>query len=181
MQYRYAQLFKLIKELEPMTILEVGTWSGYRAVDLLAYAPNKAMYYGFDLFEDMTKELDKIEFNAKGHVAMHDVDAYMGVFPHELIKGNTHDTLPEFVKRGIKVDFAFIDGGHSIETIRSDFGNVRKMMNKGGMIVLDDYYTPPIEGKGCNEIVKDVEHEILPEKDKIPNIKFGVQMVRVNT
>ena len=164
-----------------MTILEVGTWTAYRAVDLLAYAPNKAMYYGFDLFEDMTEELDKAEFNVKHHVPMHAADAYLGVFPHELIKGNTHDTLPEFVKRDIKIDFAFIDGGHSEETIRSDFDSVRKMMNKGGMIILDDYYTPPIKGKGCNEIVKDVEHELLPEKDKIPKTKIGVQMVMVKT
>ncbi len=181
MQYRYAQLNKLVKELEPMTILEVGTWNGYRAVDLLAYAPDKAMYYGFDLFEDMTSELDKVEFNVKRHVSIDAVDAYMGVFPHELIKGNTHDTLPEFVKRDIKLDFVFIDGGHSVETIRSDFENVRKIMNKGGMVVLDDYYTPPIEGKGCNEIIKDVEHEILPEKDKIVGKKHIVQMVMVKT
>jgi predicted O-methyltransferase YrrM len=128
----------------------------------------------------MTAELDKIENNVKRHIPIHAVDAYIGVFPHKLIKGNTKDTLPKFVKRKIGIDFAFIDGGHSIETITSDFKNVSKIMNKGGVIVLDDFYTPPIEGVGCNEIVKDIKHELLPEQDKMAGKKHVINMVRVN-
>jgi len=181
MQYRYAQLNKLVKELGPKTILEVGTWNGYRGIDLISYAPDGAMYYGFDLFEDMTEELDKLEHNVKCHVSLHMVNASFGVFPHKLIKGNTRDTLPKFAKRKIGIDFAFIDGGHSIDTITSDFKNVRKMMNKGGVIILDDFYDPPMEGVGCNEVVKDVKHELLPEKDKMPGKKHVINMARVNT
>ena len=39
-----------------------------------------------------------------------------------------------------KIDFFFIDGGHSVETIKNDFENCIKMSNKKSIIVLDDFY-----------------------------------------
>ena len=171
MQYRYAQLNKLIKELKPMTILEVGTWNGYRGVDMISYAPEGAKYYGFDLFEDMTPELDKLECNIKPHVSIHMVDASFGVFPHKLIKGNTRDTLPKFAKRKIGIDFAFIDGGHSVETIRSDWENVKRLMRPGGTVVFDDYYEgmpeEDLKKWGANCVVKDLDYTLSKTADKV--------------
>ena len=65
-------------------------------------------------------------------------------FTFELIKGNTRDTLPSYV-----ADFVYIDGGHSVATIRSDYEAV-----KGShVIVFDDYYRPDAKG-GCPDLKK---------------------------
>jgi len=192
MTYRYRQLVNAIKEKEPMHILEVGTSSGYRAVDMLAFAPTGATYYGFDLFEDMTEKQDEEEFNIKRHHSMSAVDKYIGTcFPHVLIKGNTRDTLPRFARThsGI-IDFIFIDGGHSVETITSDFKACQDIIRSGGTIILDDYYTPEQEGRGCNSVIANTAHDVLYVIDQIyekrpdgvgtRKTNFKVQMVRID-
>ena len=53
-----------------------------------------------------------------------------------LFKGDTKVTLPKFVKEKIKIDFAFIDGGHSFNTINSDWKNVNQIITKTPQLFL---------------------------------------------
>jgi hypothetical protein len=45
------------------------------------------------------------------------------------------------------------------------------VIKKGGLIILDDYYTEMPEEElskfGCQAVLGDVEHEILPIKDRV--------------
>ena len=66
-----------------------------------------------------------------------------------------------FCSRGIGADFVFIDGGHSVETITSDWLWVSRIINPGAVVVFDDYYKPEREGFGCNRIVENITHELL--------------------
>lgn len=163
---RYTQLIDLAHRLNPEVILEVGTHVGKRARHLAAACK---MYYGFDLWD----EADEEEMNGKGSPSLETALLKLQGYRFELIRGNTRKTLPEFLKRGVRVDLAFIDGGHSIETIRSDYANVRQMMKPGGVIIFDDYYKPE-RSYGCNAVVIDIQHKVLPESDK------GVHLVRVD-
>jgi predicted O-methyltransferase YrrM len=172
---RYNYIENLLSQLRPKSILEVGTWKGKRAIKMCKAAGcNK--YIGFDMFEDATPETDKIELNVKPHFHINEV--YKRLEEHAieaiLIKGNTRETLPEFV--GLfsgKVDFAFIDGGHSVETIRSDWENVKKLMNPGGVVIFDDYYSnmPPgldLEQYGANMIIDGIPNaKVIPSTDTI--------------
>jgi predicted O-methyltransferase YrrM len=173
---RYLQLLDAVRQKQPTAILEVGTWNGVRALEMLNLAP-KARYYGFDLFEDATAETDRQEMNVKPHYYMEKVFERLEGFDAHLYKGNTRETLKTFNE---KVDFVWLDGGHSIETIRSDWENVKRCLMPGAWVFFDDYYSDGIDTSrmGCNEIVKDLKHEVLPEKDWV---KGGgrVQMVRV--
>lgn len=174
---RYDQLLKYVREKNPKAILEVGTWNGERARQMLNLAPN-AIYYGFDLFEDATAETDADEMNVKPHWRLEDVEAKLHGFDVYLFKGNTRDTLKHF---DAKVDFVWLDGGHSVETIRSDWENIKRCLMPDAWVFFDDYYTgPTIDTSrfGCNEIVKDLRHEVLEDMDWV---KGGgrVQMVRV--
>ena len=176
MTSRYEQLHAAVRAKQPKAILEIGTWNGGRALALLNLCPT-ATYYGFDLFEDATKEDDAREFNVKRHHFMEDVYERLTGFDVHLYRGNTRETLATFDK---PVDFVWIDGGHSIETIRSDWENVKRVITPDAWVFFDDYYTGGIDTKtiGCNEIVKDLRHSVLPEKD--PVVGGGwTQIVRV--
>ena len=114
---RYMKLLKAVREKSPKCIVEVGTWNGGRAMEMLNLAPD-AVYYGFDLFEDATPETDSEEFNIKKHYSVKDVEMRLTGFKAYLIKGNTRETLKTF-KPEIPVDFVWLDGGHSVETTTS--------------------------------------------------------------
>lgn len=178
---RYNQLLPIIAHNEPKTIVEVGTWDGHRAILMATEAlkHNKEVYYvGFDLFENATEETDERELNVKPHHSLADVTARLEDFRStnpgfrfQLVPGDTRETLKDF--RAHPVDFAFIDGGHSIDTIRSDYENLKHSK----VIVFDDFYSDRDTAEhGCNEIVADLDRLVLPQKDPV---KGGgrVQMV----
>ena len=179
---RYRQINTVLSIERPKSILEVGTWNGYRAIEMMTAAKAEA-YYGFDLFETGTRELDKIEFNAKPRRPLSAVaNLLQGRFFFALFPGNSKETLPEFLKDygENSVDFAYIDGGHSVETIESDWQNVSRIVKPNGLILFDDYYTdgPDVEKVGCNKTVEHLIHEIFPVTD--PVVGGGkVQLVSV--
>lgn len=155
---RYDELIALAAAKKPDTLIEIGTHVGKRAAALKAHCKR---YFGFDLWESGNDETDKRERNGKGRSTIEQARQALHGVEFELIPGDTRITLPEFVKRGEKADFVFIDGGHSVETIASDFDCIRKILNPGAVVVFDDYYLPEVSGFGCNRIVAEVEHEIL--------------------
>lgn len=173
---RYEQLLNAVREKQPTAILEVGTWNGVRAQQMLSLAPD-AKYYGFDLFEDATPATDKEEMNVKAHYYRDMVLDRLTGFQAYLYKGNTRETLANFNE---PVDFVWLDGGHSVETIKSDWENIKRCLMPGAWVFFDDYYTGPIDTTrfGCNEIIKDLKHEVLPHKDPVAG-GGNVQMVRV--
>lgn len=175
---RYDRILDLVREHKPSTILEVGTWNGGRAALMLAIVP-KARYYGFDLFEDATAETDKEEFNVKAHNYMEIVAKRLNRWDVHLFKGNTRETLKEF-KPDRKIDFVWLDGGHSIKTIRSDWENIKPHLSDNAVVLFDDYFTGPIDTSvvGCNEIVNDLKHELFKDKDAVMGGGF-TQIARV--
>lgn len=152
----------------------------------MMYAAEADEYYGFDLFESGTKEDDAREFNAKPRQEMQKVSEYLRKFPfsHELYKGDSKETLPKFLEEHGEgsVDFAFIDGGHSVETIESDWQHVKKAVKPGGVVIFDDYYTdgPDITKVGCNKVVESLKHEVLNLADPVKGGgKVHLVLVRV--
>lgn len=50
----------------------------------------------------------------------------------------SYNVLPQLVRKGIKLDFAFIDGDHKYDFIFIDFFYIDLMLQKGGFILFDD-------------------------------------------
>lgn len=175
---RYRQVLTEVVRRKPMAILEIGVWKGLRALEMLSLAPEGCIYYGFDLFEDANPETDAAEKNVKSHHKVADVRKLLAEYPVKLFKGNTRETLKDFHE---KVDFVWLDGGHSVETIRSDWENVKRLLNPGAVVLFDDYYTGGIDTKlyGCNEIVNGLKHEVLPMADPVHGGGF-VHIARVH-
>jgi len=185
MPARYDQLLPIIRDLKPKHVLEIGTWNGDRAIAMMSQTDG--VYFGFDLFEGANAETDREESNVKPHWPVERVARKLDAahVPWVLQKGNTRETLPRFREQfpDIKFDFAYIDGGHSIQTIQSDWDNVRQMMNPDGVVVFDDYYTPESDRFGCNAVVSSLDHEVLPIEDRVFGSELdgaSINLVRVN-
>lgn len=155
---RYDRLIFLAAQKKPEVLIEIGTHRGQRARLLKAHC---ARYYGFDLWEAGSDETDRRESNGKGRSSQAQAAEALARSRFELIAGDTRDTLPAFCNRGTRADFVFIDGGHSVETIASDWRWISKILTPGAVVVFDDYYEPGRDGFGCNSIVAGIEHELL--------------------
>lgn len=159
---RYDQIEPILRQKRPAVSVEIGVHRGHRAKII---ASHSAMYYGFDVWEMGDSELDKAEYNGKGRSMRKEAEASLKPFKHELVQGFTQDTLPEFVKRGVLVDFAFVDGGHSKATIASDWHYLSQILAPGAIVVFDDYYVPESPLFGCNDVVRNLKHRLLPDTD----------------
>jgi predicted O-methyltransferase YrrM len=162
---RYDKLLEAVREKQPKAILEVGTWNGGRAREMLNLCPD-AKYYGFDLFEEASTKTDHEEMNVKPHYFMESVLERLSGFDVQLYRGNTRETLKEFNE---PVDFVWLDGGHSVETIQSDWDNIKRCLTPDAWVFFDDYYTGPIDTEkyGCNKIVENLNYELLDDADPV--------------
>ena len=174
---RYLNLLVLILIYRPKKILEIGVYNGRRSLQMIEAAKifsKDVHYYGFDLFEDSNKSIIKRE-RSKTASRINDIlkllSKHAKVF---LFKGFTKQTLKRFAKKNkARVDFAFIDGGHKVETIASDYYYCKRICKKKSIIVFDDFYSlnqPNTKKFGSNKIffkLKDRQKiKLLPLEDK---------------
>ena len=158
-------LLSIIADKKPKHFLEIGVFCGVTSrniCELLNTIHNKNFTYsGFDLFgEKLNQELNEIEpeyiknqkfSNPLKHFyynvvlkenlnSIESVKKFLNKFKDNinLVKGDTNKTLPQHDLS--KIDFAFIDGGHSYETTYSDLSVLYSFMkNKEKTILCDDY------------------------------------------
>ena len=202
MSGRYKAVEGIIKEYKLKNLVEIGTWNGDRAIQMARTALENAdvvHYTGFDLFEEATDATDKKEFNVKEHFSEEEVSEKLTKFAETvnkqkdnkkftycLFKGNTRTTLKILNNkdtcnlRNIKPDFVFVDGGHSVETISSDYRYVKDV----DVLLFDDYYRkdekdkiPDIEKVGCNTLFDSLEKKgakkfLINSDDRVSNGGF---------
>jgi predicted O-methyltransferase YrrM len=61
-----------------------------------------------------------------------------------LIRGWSSIALPELVTEGLVADAAFVDGSHRFHEVFVDLYFLRKIVRPGGLIVIDDDWTPSV-------------------------------------
>jgi len=198
---RYNNLFRIIKERKCKKIVEIGTFNGVHAKQMIETAiesngRENVEYYGYDLFEDLTDKKYDVEFSKNPSVK----ERVENILPHiELVKtlleethikfilfkGDSKITLPETRHLIQDADFVFIDGGHSKKTINSDWSVIKTIMNENTIVVFDDYYHSIHKEKfGCNEIIDNLDRNIydieeLHPIDYFPANGVEVQMIAV--
>lgn len=135
---RYETLCDVLQHSIKMTgranIVEVGTWNGSRAIQMaeaaFASGVSHVSYVGFDTFEEGNDRA--LEGHSKPHASYWHVtgrlDNYARMmrrkdktFAFKLVKGNTLKTLPASKHLTADATFCYIDGGHSYETVKSDY------------------------------------------------------------
>ena len=160
---RYREILRYIALHDVQSILEIGVYTGVRAIEMITasairHARPDIRYDGFDLFEEMTPDLCAKEFSKmpQSEKNIYTALAQTGA-TIQLWKGFSQDTLPRYVASHPQpIDLIFIDGGHAIDTITSDWQNVKKLMGKRTMVIFDDYYCNPdteVKGIGCQTLI----------------------------
>lgn len=176
---RYHQLVRIIREEHVGAIVEIGTWTGERALQMIQAAAGfrpieEVMYFGYDLFEQQTMQDLKNEFSKESwpeEVVRRRLAATGAVI--KLFKGKTKDTLPSSLPFG--ADLYFIDGGHSEQTIENDWRWVSDMLTSRSVVVFDDYYVGDHPaGSGCNKIVDGLDRGLY-DVEFLPNTTFSIE------
>ncbi len=172
---RYQNLLKTIYRHRCRSILEIGTYNGAHACQMIEIASifhpvNKIKYYGFDLFDALTEE-DLQKEASKRPPSLNEVKQRIQRTGASisLYQGYSKDTLPRFLEenRENQIDFVFIDGGHSIETIINDWDQVKKIMNAKTIVIFDDYYNnseTEVKGVGCQSIIDNLNKTVYKVK-----------------
>lgn len=171
---RYEHLFALVEAQQPATLLEIGVWNGAHARSMLERRRDRSTgaYWGFDLFERADRDRVAAEIG-KFPPSRDEVRARIGdVLPFDrihLVAGDTTETLPAMLAELPPMDFVFIDGGHSVETVRSDWRCVEHLLHPASLVVFDDYVNQAAiaaEGWGTNTVI-----------DAIDRRRYGVEIV----
>lgn len=176
--HQFILFQKLLDEVQPQTIAEVGVHKGITAAQMCEYiiktTSNNLVYTGYDAFDLVSPDEQIIEVNGKGPANLDAVYRHIGKmvkrYPdrlkYELIIGWTKNTLT--VPR--KFDFVYVDGGHSYESVAHDWS----MLNKSKMIVFDDYHMP-----GVCKLTREIEASgVAVEYTKNTNESRAVAIVR---
>ena len=193
-------LLSLIADKKPKHFLEIGVFCGVTSrnvCELLNTIHNRDFTYsGFDLFgEKVNQKLNEIEpeytknqkfSNPLKHFyynvvlkenlnSIGSVKKFLNKFKKNinLIKGDTNKTLLQYDLS--KIDFAFIDGGHSYETTYNDLSILYSFMkNKGKTILCDDY----IDASYITDVKTAVDDFVKKKNLKLEVIKNKFALIK---
>lgn len=174
-----------------LRFLEVGTYDGVRATQLLRRwlgfgEKFTAEYHGFDLFEFLTPQMSKAELSkSKLPPSSLEVMKRMNGLPRttvKLYKGNTRETLPKSAEELPPMNLIFVDGGHSLETIESDWNAVKQLLDPQTIVLFDDYYENR-DDFGCKPLICGLHlpyrTTLLEPVDYIEHNNLRIRMARV--
>ena len=154
----------LVEEYKPKNVLEIGVFCGVTSRNICELLKtnfgNDFRYYGLDLFgSTKTSSVDEIEpkflenqkfsnplktlyynFIKKENLnSKISVQNFLKKFSQniKLIEGDTRVTLEKVPLS--EIDFVFLDGGHSYDTVLSDLQKLYDNMKNNSKIVCDDF------------------------------------------
>jgi hypothetical protein len=137
---RLALWETVINALKPETVLELGVWRGDFAAHILANCPSIKRYYLLDPWRPLP-EWNK-PFNAS--TAVFD-DAYCATLDATrfaadrvtVLRGTTIEAIGQIPDGSL--DFAYIDGDHTLRGIAIDLINTYPKLREGGWLAGDDF------------------------------------------
>lgn len=118
-------IFDFLIEKKINKTLEVGFAYGCSGSHILS--ATKDTHYAIDPFQDAYQNL-----------GLKNIET-LGLSEHlHFMREYSHSALPKLFEQGVKVNFAFIDGGHRFDDIFIDFYYVDLMLNQNGYVLLHD-------------------------------------------
>ena len=176
-------LFEQIEKYKPTNFLEVGVFQGVTSRNvcekLNLIHQNEFNYYGIDIFEDADNLLDDKEMTSKHNNISNPLKhlIYNIIFKENLnslksvkkllkkfdinvtlYKGLSDIILPKINMS--EIDFVFLDGGHSYETVKNDLFLIINNIKKNKIIICDDYDQKNYGVKKAVDELKDSVTEI---------------------
>ena len=157
-------ILELINEYNPKNVLEVGVFCGVTARNICELLDknhkNSFSYIGVDLFgNNKASSDDEIEplflknqkfsnpfktlfYNYIKKENLNSIESVHKLLKKfgdkiKLIQGDTREILENLSLESI--EFVFLDGGHSYETVMNDLNILEKKLRKNAIILCDDY------------------------------------------
>ena len=150
---------KEILKKKPKFFLEIGVFHGVTARNVceLLYQihGNDFKYIGLDLFNKSDENENEVIPNTKfsnplkniyfkyikrqDPYSIESVSELLSKFKNNvhLIKGNSNIVLKKIDMS--KIDFVFLDGGHTYDTVKNDLNCCLEVINSNGTVFCDDY------------------------------------------
>ena len=120
------RLRKIVKDYKIKNIMEIGFNAGHSA----------------ELFLSLNENINVVSFDLAEHYYTEPCNIFIKYkYPnrHQLIKGNSLLTVPEYFKKNNKkFDLIFIDGGHDYKIAIKDLINSKNGANDKTIVVMDD-------------------------------------------
>jgi predicted O-methyltransferase YrrM len=133
---------------ESVKVLEIGSYTGMSLIHILQQIPN-AIGYGVDLWNSYHEHniIDTAGVNELCN--MEQLEVEKSFFENRSaaglkermngIKGDSHQVLTTMLLDREQFDFIYIDGSHSSMDCYTDCYLAWKLLNKGGIMAIDDY------------------------------------------
>ena len=145
LEYNLSFINKLVSYLQPKIILEIGTYKGRTTYNMAKNTPDTTKIITIDPCLDVNyfSGSDARYLQKKSEIGT----SFIGTeVENKIIQIYEDSTSMECqrqldkVLNGEKIDFAFIDGGHTYENIKHDFEElILPRLNKRGVALFDDY------------------------------------------
>lgn len=118
-------IYNFLKKNKIKKTLEVGFAYGCSTAYIIS--ATKSQHYVIDAFQETypnigIKNIEKLKLKK------------FLIFEND----SSHNVLPKLLKGGVRVDFAFIDGGHKFDVIFVDFYYIDLLLNNKGYVLFHD-------------------------------------------
>jgi len=128
-------LLGIYAKLKPRRILEIGSHAGGTLYHFMQHAPKKSNFTSVSIGATPHIPLWVAWANAHGH-GLEVLDA-----------DSTALAAVDWMQIQSPYDFAFIDGSHWWEYVSKDWGHVRPMVRKGGIVAFHDITSGGVPGE----------------------------------
>jgi len=134
----FDQLLARVRALAPTRVLEIGSMFGGTLWHWMHAAPRGATFIAVDML--VSQSDPRYVAQKSGHdVVWAEWARELGHHLTIIADDSTRPDVVSYVRRIVeKVDFLFIDGGHSFECVLADITNYRPLVRPGGIMALHD-------------------------------------------
>ncbi len=118
-------LYDFVRKKNLQRTLEVGFAYGASAAYIIS--ATRGPHFAIDPFQDEYEELGLKNLRRAGleHLL-------------NLKRDYSHSVLPQMLAEGVRLDFAFVDGGHKFDEIFVDFYYIDLLLQEGGYVIFHD-------------------------------------------